>query len=145
MIGVCVVNRVVFPFAYIGGKWLPVVMIVRWLFRFLAFPLFNKVSNPRVRTGGVIRRVAQLEDIFIFTDRKTLDLAELWVLQFLRSSSVKWARRASSFSNSRPRHFTDPSWETISSSKRLPLPGLPRTTFVLNKLSCLLIFIILPV
>src|SRR5690606_10954763 len=83
VIGVRVVNWVVFPLTHIGRKWLSVIVIVFRLFRLLRLPFSYEVGNPWVRAGGVIRRIAQIQDVFVAADGKAFDLAELRVLQLL--------------------------------------------------------------
>ncbi|TBV81501.1 MAG: hypothetical protein EYX74_04395 [Desulfobulbaceae bacterium] len=60
VIGVRVVDGVVFALAHIGRKWLAVVMIALSLLRLLRLPFSYEVGDPRVRAGGVVRRIAQI-------------------------------------------------------------------------------------
>src|SRR5690606_41575971 len=61
----------------------PVVVIPFRLFRFLRLPFGDEVGNPWVRAGGVVRRIAQIQDVLVAADGKAFDLAELRVLQLL--------------------------------------------------------------
>src|SRR5690606_9972628 len=70
------VNWVVLTLAHISRKGFPVIVIAFGLLRLLCLPLGDEVGNPWVRAGGVVRRIAQLENVLILTDRKTFDLAE---------------------------------------------------------------------
>ena len=89
MITVRVINRMVFPFAYICSKRFTMILVSFRFLWLLCFPFSNEISNPRIRTSGVIRRITQVQDVLIASDGKALDLAELRIFQFLRSSSVK--------------------------------------------------------
>ena len=77
------INRVVFPLAYVGRKRLTVVVIAFGLLRLLSLPLGDEVGDPWVRTCGVIRWIAQVQDVLVAADGKAFDLAELRVLQLL--------------------------------------------------------------
>ena len=79
----CLINWIGFSFAHVGRKRLTVVVIAFGLFRLLRLPLGDEVGDPRIRTGGVIRRIAQVQDVLIAADGKAFDLAELRVLQLL--------------------------------------------------------------
>ena len=83
VVGVCVVDGVVLALAHIGGKGLTVVVIALGLLGLLRLPLGDEVGDPRVRAGGVIRRIAQVQDVLVAADGKAFDLAELRVLQLL--------------------------------------------------------------
>src|SRR5690625_561470 len=83
VVGVRVVNGVVFSLAYIGRKRLTVIVVAFGLFRLLRFPLGDEVGDPRVRTGCVVRRVALVQNVLVAADGKAFDLAELRVLQLL--------------------------------------------------------------
>ena len=39
--------------------------------------------RARVRAGGVVRRITQVQDVVVTTDRKAFDFTELWILKFL--------------------------------------------------------------
>ena len=83
VVGVGVVNRVVFSLAYVSRKGFTVVVVAFWLFRLLGFPFGDEVGDPRVRAGGVVRRITQVQDVVVTTDRKPFDFTELWILKFL--------------------------------------------------------------
>jgi hypothetical protein len=77
-----VVNRVIFPLAHIGGKWFAVVWLLFVMFVSFVVPLCDKISNPRIRTGSVIRWVAKAENVFVFPDGEAFDFAEVRVYKF---------------------------------------------------------------
>ena len=83
VIGVRVVNRVVFPFAHISRKGFTVVVVTFGLFRLLGFPFSDEVGDPRVRTSCIVRRIAQIQDVLVAANGKAFDLAKLRILQFL--------------------------------------------------------------
>jgi len=74
---------ILLPLAYIGRKRFPVVVVAIGLFRLLRLPIGDEVGDPRVRAGGVIRRIAQVQDVLVAADGKAFDLAELRVGQKL--------------------------------------------------------------
>ena len=81
VIGVRVVDRVVLALAHISRKGFSVIVVAFGLFRLLCLPFGNEVGNPRVRAGGVIRRIAQVQDVLVAADGKAFDFAELRVAQ----------------------------------------------------------------
>ena len=134
-----IINRVVFSFADRRQK-APVVMIIRWLFRLLTFPLCNKVSNPWVLMR-CSTEIAQLEDVLIFANRETFNLSEFRVFEFFTQqcgkvfmpSFVTFKLQTKVISPTR--HLKQSLHQKVTAAR------FARTTFVLNKLSCLLIFI----
>ena len=58
-------------------------MVLPNRFRLLGFPFGDEVGDPRVRAGGVVRWIAQVQDVLVAADGKAFDLAELRVLQLL--------------------------------------------------------------
>lgn len=56
---------------------------------FLRFPLSDEVRGPRVRAGGIIRRVAEVQDVLVAADRKAFGLAEFRDLKFLAQFLAK--------------------------------------------------------
>ncbi len=80
MVGVRVVDGIVLALAHIGSKRFPVVVRTFGLFRLLRLPLGDEVGDPRIRAGGVVWRIAQVQDVLVAADRKAFDLAELQVL-----------------------------------------------------------------
>ena len=81
MIAMGFVDWVVLSLRNIRGKWLADIVEKIILGRFLPFPLLNEVVNPRIRAGAVIWRIAQSQNIFIFSNREAFDLPELRVFQ----------------------------------------------------------------
>ncbi|MEI6640151.1 MAG: hypothetical protein WCL46_10555, partial [Chlorobium sp.] len=76
VIGVRIVDGIVLAFAHIRSKGFTVIGKTLWFLRLLCFPFSNKISNPWVRTGRIIWRITQLQDIFIGADWKPFDFAE---------------------------------------------------------------------
>ncbi len=58
VVGVSVINRIIFPFTDICRKRLTMVFFIRC--RFLRFPFCNKIANPRIRAGRVIGRITKI-------------------------------------------------------------------------------------
>ena len=83
VVGMSHVDRIILALAHIGRKRLPVVVIAFRLFRLLRLPFSYEIGNPWVWAGGVIRRIAQVQDVLVAADGKAFDLAELRVLQLL--------------------------------------------------------------
>jgi hypothetical protein len=52
VVGVRVVDRVVSPFTYIGGKRFTVIVIAIGLLQLLFIPLSDKISNPWIGAGS---------------------------------------------------------------------------------------------
>ena len=51
--------------------------------RFLPFPFLDELPNPRIRTGTVIRRIAQRQNILVLPNGKALNLPEFRIAEFL--------------------------------------------------------------
>ena len=79
MVGMGIVNRVVFSFAHVCCKWLPMVLLLGVIRPTI---MLDEVGQPRVWAGGVIRGIGEREDILILADREAFDLAEGGVLEF---------------------------------------------------------------
>ena len=103
MIGVRVIDRVIFALAHVRSKRFAVIVVALWLCWLLCFPLGNKIGKPGIRTCGVIWWVAQVQDILIGAVGKPSILRNSGSWSFSSSFSVKCFRRASSFSKVMPK------------------------------------------
>ena len=77
MVGVSIINWVIFPLAHIRRKRFSVVIIRLWVIGLAITP--NKILQKRVRARRIVRRVRQRQNILILPNRKPLNLPKLWV------------------------------------------------------------------
>ena len=80
VISVRLVQRVRLPFADVDRKWFSVIRTGRIIWPPVA-P--NKVVKERIGTRGVVRRIRQAEDVVVPSDRESLNLTKLGILQLL--------------------------------------------------------------
>ncbi len=80
MVSVSFIYWVGFSFTHIRSKWFPSIVItsrIIWLSIVL-----NEILNERIWASRIIRWVRQGQDIFIFTNGESLDLAKLRIFEF---------------------------------------------------------------
>ena len=82
MIGMSLVESMGLPLADIDCKRFTVVKRVCGLFQLLRFPPPDKITKPGIRAGGVVRRVGEIENVFICSERKAFSRTEFRVLEF---------------------------------------------------------------
>jgi len=68
--------------------------------------MLNKIRNPRVRAGGVVRRVGERQDVLVRADGEALDLAELGVLELFAKFLGKVGPASLSLGKVKPRQVT---------------------------------------
>ena len=81
VVGVGIVNWIVFSLAHIRCKGLAAVIICLRIIRLSI--VLDEILNEWVRAGGVVRWIRQSQDVLVLTNRKPFDLAELRVFEFL--------------------------------------------------------------
>ena len=74
VIRMSIVDWVAFPLAHVSRERLSVIRLLRIEGRAI---VYDVILDPRVRTGGVIGRVGEREDVLVLPDWKSLDLPKL--------------------------------------------------------------------
>ena len=134
VIGVDVVKCFSFALANVGGEGFYAMGVrVPVIFR---PEVGDEIRQERIRAGRVIRRVGQRQDVLVFADGKSFDLAERRVFQLL-TQFLREVRTASLVVRERhPRHSTGP-WAL------LPLSEPNKVSFVcfaIASVPCRLVF-----
>jgi len=83
-----------------------VIVIAFRLFRLLRLPFGDEIGDPRVRAGGVVRRVGERQDVLVRADGEALDLAELGVLELFAQFLGKVGPASLSLGKVKPRQVT---------------------------------------